>query len=66
MQHNKYAIPDEILTDTIEALREYRLRLEIEAAALAILESQEAEHLSQERLENAEEARKLFEFYLNL
>ena len=46
-----YPIPDEILTATIEALRNYTLRLEAEAVMLAGLKSPEAEKLAQERLE---------------
>ena len=62
----KYPIPDQNLTATIEALREFYTRLEIEAAALATLKSPEAERLAQERLKDAEMAEKLFEFYLSL
>lgn len=62
----KYSIPSDILTSTIEAMRDYSRLLEAEAAALARLESPDAEKHAQERLEDAEVARKLFEFYLNL
>lgn len=62
----KYPIPSEILTATIEALRNFYTRLEVEAAALAGIKSPEAERLAQGRLEDAEVAEKLFEFYLNL
>lgn len=62
----KYPIPDELLTATIEALRVLYTRLEVEAAALAGLKSPEAEQLAQERLEDAEVAEKLFNYYLNL
>lgn len=66
MEPVKYPIPSDILTNTIEALREFYTRLEVEAAMLAGLRSPEAERLAQERLEDAEVAEKLFEFYLNL
>lgn len=62
----KYPIPSNLLTATIEALRVLYTRLEVEAAALTGLNSPEAEKLAQERLEDAEVAEKLFEFYLNL
>lgn len=66
METRKYAIPDEILTPTIELLRETQLRLELEATALLSLDSPQSCTLAQERLEQALTARKLFEFYLNL
>lgn len=62
----KYSIPSELLTATIEAMRDYSRLLEAEAAALARLESPEAAKLARERLRDAEVAKKLFEFYLNL
>lgn len=62
----KYPIPSDLLTATIEALRVLYTRLEVEAAALVTLKSPEAEKLAQERLEDAEVAERLFEFYLNL
>lgn len=62
----KYSIPADILTATIETMRDYSRLLEAEAAALAKLKSPEAEKLTQERLDDAEVAKKLFEFYLNL
>lgn len=62
----KYPIPQDILTATIEAMRDYTRLLEAEAAALAWLKSPEAVKLAQKRLEDAEVAGKLFEFYLNL
>jgi len=61
-----YPIPDEILTATIEALRNYTLRLEAEAVMLAGLKSPEAEKLAQEWLEDAEVAEKLFHYFLSL
>lgn len=61
-----YPIPDEILTATIEALRNYTLRLEAAAVMLAGLKSPEAEKLAQERLEDAEVAEKLFHYFLSL
>ena len=64
---NYYPIPDEILTGTIEAMRELYRRLELEAVALAGgLKSPEAERLAQERLKDAEAVEKLYQHYLNL
>lgn len=66
MEHHKYPIPTEILAAAIDAMRALNMRLEVEAAALARLKSAEAEQLARVRLEDAEAAGKLFEFYLNL
>jgi len=66
MEDIKFAIPQETLTQTIEAIRELTLRLEIDASALALLQSRESAILAEERLEQAETVRQLFEFYLNL
>lgn len=62
----KFAIPPETLTQTIEALRELQLRLEIDASALALIQSRESSLLAEERLEQAETVRQLFEFYVHL
>lgn len=62
----KYPLPAEFITATIEALRVLYLRLEVEAAALAGLNSPEAEKLAQERLKDAETAEELCDFYLSL
>ena len=60
----KFDLTQEQLTATIEALRDYLLRLEIEAAALASLHA--ADKLVETRLEQAEVVRELFEHYVNL
>lgn len=62
----KFEISQETLTATIEAMRDYQLRLEVEAAALTGVASGLARHLSQERLDQAEEVRKLFDFFAHL
>lgn len=62
----KFAIPQETLTQTIESLRELALRLEIDASAFALIQSRESALLAEERLEQAETVRQLFEFYLHL
>ena len=62
----KFTIPQETLTQTIESLRELALRLEIDASAFALIHSRESALLAEERLEQAETVRQLFEFYLHL
>lgn len=62
----KCSIPSSILTDTIELMQAYSIRLEVEAAALAGLKSPEAERLARKRLKDAEAAEKLFNFYIGL
>lgn len=47
----RFPIPSDILENTIEYSRELSLRLQIEAAALAGLDSPQAKALAQERLE---------------
>ena len=61
-----YPIPDETLTAVIEALRDYALRLEVEAAGLVWLHSGQAHSLGQKRLEEAESVRRLVEYFVNL
>ena len=64
---NKLTIEIEqaMLTATIEAMRELQMRYEAEAWSLARLPSVQAQKLAQERLEAAEEAGKLFDFYIH-
>lgn len=62
----QYAIPVEILTATIEAMRDLQARYEADACALAKLEGAQAGDLAQERLEDAEVATGLYNFYLGL
>lgn len=58
-------ITQEMLTATIESMRELQTRYEAEAWSLARLPSVQAQKLAQERLEAAEEAGKLFDFYIH-
>ena len=66
MNEVKFAIPQDVLTATIEAMRNLMLFLETEAAALARLDSDEARELAQERLEDAKVAEGLYCFYGDL
>lgn len=66
MKDVSFPIPQHILTATIEAMRDYQLRLQAEAAALAGLDSREARTLAQERLEQAETVGRLFDHYAGL
>lgn len=61
-----FPIPSEILENTIEYSRDYTLRLQIEAAALAGLDSPQAKTLAQERLKQAEDVWAMFEHYVSL
>lgn len=58
-------ISQEMLTETIESMRELRARYETEAWSSARLPSVQAQKLAQERLEAAEQAGKLFDFFIN-
>lgn len=62
----KFEIPDKILSITIEATRDYQLRLEAEAAALAGLPGERAKRLAQERLEQAEAVRSVCDYFISL
>ena len=61
-----FPIPGHILHTTIEGSRDYLLRLEVEAAALAGLDCPHAKALAQERLRQAEDVREMFEHYISL
>lgn len=61
-----FPIPQDILTSTIESMRDYQLRLEVEAAALAGLTDPAAQELAQERLEQAGRVKTLFQHYSRL
>lgn len=63
LEHVKYPIPADILTATIEAMRDLKVRYESDACALAGLKSQQAHELVQERLESAQVATGLYDFY---
>ena len=66
MNEQKFAIPVDILSATVEAMRTLMLLMEMEAAALARLDSEEAKALAQERLEDAKVAENLYCFYADL
>lgn len=66
MNEQKFAIPVDILSATVEAMRTLMLLMEMEAAALARLDSEEAKALAQERLEDAKVAEGLYCFYADL
>ena len=61
-----FPIPGDILQTTIEGSRDYLLRLEVEAAALAGMDSPQARALAQKRLKQAEDIREMFEHYISL
>lgn len=65
MDLDKSLIPIEIVNLTIEAAEDYARRLEVEAAALAGLNSQEAKDLAKERLEQSEMAHRISNFFVN-
>ncbi|MCI9672015.1 MAG: hypothetical protein HFF49_10795 [Lawsonibacter sp.] len=62
----RFPIPSDILENTIEYSREFSLRLQIEAVALAGLDSPQAKALAQERLEQAAQVWAMFEHYISL
>ena len=62
----RFPIPSDILENTIEFPREFSLRLQIEAVALAGLDSPQAKALAQERLEQAAQVWAMFEHYISL
>ena len=59
----KIEVTPDVLQATIEAMHDLQMRYEAEAAALAQLNSPEAKELAQERLEAANVARGLSDFY---
>ena len=61
-----FPIPSTILENTIEYSHEFVLRLQIEAAALASLDSPQAKALAQKRIEQAEDVQAMFEYYISL
>ena len=62
----KYAIPQRHLTAAIEGLQELALRLEIEAAALATVNTGAGQQKAAELLGKAEAVRESADFYLGL
>ncbi len=66
MPDNQYPIPEEILTSTIEALRELALRLEIEASVYQQMNTPEGRLLADDRLTRAAEVKEAFEHFIHL
>lgn len=68
MNELRFPIPQDILTATIEAMRDLEYRYQAEAAALALLagECPAAKELAEERAESAKVASGLYGFYLSL
>ena len=66
MENPQYRIPQWALDAAIEGLQELALRLEIEAAALAQLNTRVSAMLADERLEQAATAEKGYEFFSHL
>lgn len=62
----KIEISQENLTTTIEAMRDYQLRLENDAAALAGLPGLIPRKLAEDRAKQATVVRGLFEFFVHL
>lgn len=59
-------IPPDILTATIEAMRDLKARYEADASALARIDSLQASKLAQERIEEAAVATALYDYYGSL
>ena len=66
MNEVMYLIQQQILTATIEGMRDLESYYESDACALARLDSEQARELAQERVEAAGVASGLFTFYLGL
>lgn len=66
MEDLKFAIPQEILDQTVEAMQWLQTRLEIEAASYSMSDSRRSKDIAEKRLEQAEMVQKLFEFYIHL
>lgn len=62
----KIELSEEVLSATVEAMRDLWAYYEADACALARLDSQQARELAQERLESARVASGLFSFYARL
>ena len=68
MDEVKFAIPQDVLTATIEAMRDLEYRYQAEAAAFSLIagECRQARELAAERSESAAVASGLYSFYLGL
>lgn len=66
MPDNQYPTPEEILTTTIEALRELALRLEIEASVYQQMNTNEGRLLADDRLTRAAEVKEAFGHFIHL
>lgn len=66
MKHPSYEIPQHHLTTAGEGLAELALRLEIEAAAFATVNTREGSLRASELLEQAETVRESADFFLHL
>ena len=66
MGNVKFALPQWAIDAAAEGLKDLSQRLEIEAAALAQMNTPASRALAAERLEQAREARKGHEFYIHL
>lgn len=62
----KCSIPQEILSATVEAMRDLKAYYEGDACAVTRVDSQQARELAQERLESAAVATGLYDFYGSL
>lgn len=62
----KFEIDSDMLSATIEAMRDLEAYYQADACALARMDSKEAKELAQERLESAGVATGLFNFYSDL
>ena len=65
-RETRYPIPADILTATIEAMRNLKARYEADACALAWLDGPQARELAQVRVEEAAVAAGLYDFYGSL
>ena len=59
-------ISQDDLTATIEALNDYQKRLEADAAALASLPGMIPRRIAEQRAEEAETVKRLFDFFTSL
>ena len=66
MPENKYPIPQGILDTTIEALRDYAKRLEIESTVYQQMNTSAGRILADDRLQQAAEVKEAFEYFVHL